>query len=68
MAMILWSACRVDHGHQADGAGVNDGERDDGFLAEHEDVERIVIFGEGLRNESRSLRDSKRRSRGCDRA
>jgi hypothetical protein len=42
----------IDHGHQADGAGVDDGQRDDRFLAEHEHVERVVVFGEGLRNET----------------
>jgi len=42
----------VDHRHEADGAGVNDGERDDSFLAEDEDVERVVVFGEGLRDEA----------------
>jgi len=31
MAMIFMvGLAAVDHGHQADGAGVNDGERDDG--------------------------------------
>jgi hypothetical protein len=43
---------RVDHRHEADGAGVNDGQRHDGFLAEDENVERVIIFGERLRNES----------------
>ena len=43
---------RVDHRHQADGAGVNQRQRDDGFLAEHQHVERIVIFGERLRDEA----------------
>ena len=42
----------IDHRHEADGAGVNDGERDDGFLAEHEDIERVIVFGERLRNEA----------------
>src|ERR1700756_5559587 len=31
---------------------MNDGQRDDCFLAEHEHVERVVIFGERLRDES----------------
>lgn len=42
---------RVDHGHKADGAGLDNGERDDGFLAEHQRVERIVVFGESLGDE-----------------
>jgi len=31
---------------------VDEGERDDSFLAEDEDVERVVVFGEGLRDEA----------------
>ena len=42
----------VDHGHQSDGASVDDGQRDDGFLTENKDIERIVVFGECLRNEA----------------
>src|SRR5271155_2028493 len=42
----------INHGHQADGAGVHDGERGDRDLAEDQDVERIVIFGERLRDEA----------------
>jgi len=42
----------VDHGHDADGAGFDEGKRLDGFLAEDEDVERVVVFGVGLRDEA----------------
>jgi hypothetical protein len=42
----------IDHGHEADGARVHDRERDDGFLAEHENVERIVVFCERPGNEA----------------
>ena len=42
----------IDHGHQTDGAGVHDGERGDGNLTKHQNVERIVILGERLRDEA----------------
>src|SRR3984885_9077222 len=42
----------IDHGHEADGAGVDDGKGYDGFLAEHQNIERIVVFGERLRDEA----------------
>jgi hypothetical protein len=42
----------VDHGHYTDGAGFDEGERLDRFLAEDEDVERVVVFGVGLRDEA----------------
>jgi len=42
----------VDHGHQADSAGVDDGERHHGFLAEHENIERIIVFRQSLRNKA----------------
>ena len=42
----------VDHGHDADGAGLDERERLNGFLAENEDVEGIVVFGVGLRDEA----------------
>ena len=42
----------IDHGHQADGARVHDGQRGYGHLAEDQNVERVVVFGEGLGNES----------------
>jgi hypothetical protein len=42
----------VDHGHDADGAGFDERQRLNGLLAEDQDVERIVVFGVGLRNES----------------
>jgi hypothetical protein len=48
--VILLAA--VDHRHQADGTSVNDRQRNDRFLAQHENVEWIVIFRECLRNES----------------
>ena len=48
---MIWLAA-VDHGHQADGAGMNDRERHDRILAEHEDIERIIIFGQRLRDEA----------------
>src|ERR1700734_470254 len=48
---MIWLAA-VDHGHKADGARVNDGERHDWFLAEYEHVERVVIFGQSLRDEA----------------
>ena len=42
----------VDHGHDADGAGLDERERLNGLLAENEDVEGIVVFGVGLRDEA----------------
>ena len=42
----------IDHGHESDGAGLDERERLDRFLAENEDVERIVVFGVGLRDEA----------------
>jgi len=42
----------VHHGHDADGAGFDEGERLNGFLAQNEDIEGIVVFGVGLRDES----------------
>ena len=42
----------VDHGHQADGARVDQRQRHHRFLAEHQHVERIVVFGQRLRNET----------------
>jgi hypothetical protein len=42
----------VDHGHEPNGAGVDDGERHHGFLAEHQHIERIVVFGQRLRDEA----------------
>src|ERR1700722_6346272 len=43
---------RIDHGHQADGARVHDGERHDRDLAQNQNVERIVILRQRLRNEA----------------
>jgi hypothetical protein len=48
--MVLFAA--VDHCHEADGPGLDEGEGDDGFLAEDEDVERVVVFSECLGDES----------------
>ena len=42
----------VDHGHEADGAGFNQGQGLDGLLAEDQDIERIVVFGVGLGDEA----------------
>ena len=42
----------VNHGHQADGSRVNDRQRNHAFLAEHQNVERVVIFGQGLGDEA----------------
>jgi len=42
----------VNHGHDADGAGFDERERLNGLLAENEDVEGIVVFGVGLRDEA----------------
>jgi hypothetical protein len=42
----------VDHRHQPDGSPMNDGERHHAFLAEHEDIERIIIFCQRLRDET----------------
>lgn len=42
----------IDHGHNADGARLDEGESLDRFLAKDEDVERIIIFRVGLRDEA----------------
>ena len=42
----------VDHGHDADSAGLDESERLNGLLAEDEHVERVVVFGVGLRDEA----------------
>jgi hypothetical protein len=42
----------VEHGHDADGARLDERERLDGFLAENEDIERVVVFGVSLRDEA----------------
>src|SRR5258707_14511366 len=42
----------VEPGHDADGAGFNEGERLNGLLAKNEDVEGIVVFGVGLGGEA----------------
>jgi|SRR5258706_2346391 len=42
----------VDHGHDADGAGFDEREWLNGFLAENKDVEGIVVFGIGLRDKA----------------
>src|ERR1700732_2918512 len=43
---------RVDHGHESDGARVDDSQRHDGFLAQHQHIKRIVVLGKSLRNEA----------------
>ena len=43
-------------------ARLDEGERLDRFLAKDEDVERIIIFRVGLRDEDRSSRDRRPRS------
>ena len=48
--MILLAG--VNHGHQADGASMDDGKGHNGFLAQHQHVERVVVFGERLRYEA----------------
>ena len=35
-----------------DGAGVDDGQGHHGLLAQHQHIERVVVFGQSLRNES----------------
>jgi hypothetical protein len=42
----------VAHAHHADRAGLDDGERIDGLLAEHERVERIPVVAVGARDEA----------------
>src|SRR5580698_10400004 len=42
----------IDHRHEADGASLDERERLDGLLAKNEDIERIVVFGVGLRDEA----------------
>src|SRR5262249_12143465 len=42
----------VRHGHNTDSAGFDESEWLNGLLAEDEDVEGIVVFGIGLRDES----------------
>jgi hypothetical protein len=37
----------VDHDHETNGLSANDGEGDDAFFAEYEDIEGVAIFGEG---------------------
>lgn len=42
----------VDHRHQTDGAASDQSERRHGLLTQHQDVEWVVVFGQGLRNEA----------------
>ena len=42
----------VDHRHQADGTGLHQGQRGHRLLAQHQDVQRIVVFRQGLRDEA----------------
>ena len=52
---------RIDHGHEANHPGMHKGERNHRFLAEHQNIEKIVIFGERLRDETvvREIKDGK---------
>ena len=43
---------RVNHRHQPNGARINNGERHNGFLAQHQHVERIFIFRQRLWNKA----------------
>src|SRR5260370_5344368 len=42
----------VHHGHNADGAGFDESQRLHSLLAEDQNIERIVVFGVGLRDEA----------------
>jgi hypothetical protein len=42
----------VAHSHQADGARLDDGQRVDGILAEHQRVQRIAVIAEAARDEA----------------
>ncbi len=46
------AAAGIDHGHNADGPSFDEGERLNGFLAKDEDIQRIIVFGVGLRDEA----------------
>ena len=48
---LVISLAGIDHGHQADGAGMNDGQGYDRFLAKHKNIQWVVVFRQGLRNE-----------------
>ena len=43
---------RIDHGHESYSARMNNGQRHHGFLAQHEHIERIVVFRESLRDKA----------------
>ena len=47
--MILFA--HVDHRHQANRPSLHQRERGDRFLTEHQNIERVVVFGQRLRNE-----------------
>ena len=42
----------VDHGHNADSASFDEGEGLNRFLAKNENVQRVIVFGIGLRDEA----------------
>jgi hypothetical protein len=42
----------INHRHQTDGAGVNDGQGDHSLLAQHQHIQRIIIFRQSLGNEA----------------
>jgi hypothetical protein len=56
---LVIGIARIDHGHEANHPGMHKGERNHRFLAEHQNIERIVIFGERLRDETvvRGIKD-----------
>ena len=43
---------RIDHGHEPDGTRVDDGQRNHGFLAQHQHIDGVVILRQRLRNEA----------------
>ena len=49
---LVVAGARIDHGHHADGACLDEGEWLDRFLAKDEDIERIVIFRVSLGDET----------------
>jgi hypothetical protein len=42
----------VGHPHHADGPNMNPASREGGVLGEHEDIERIAVFGKRVRDKS----------------
>ena len=49
---LVVALAAVDHRHQADRAGLDQRQWGHRFLAQHQHVERIVVFGQRLRNEA----------------